>query len=89
MLSYFENADVLGVTATPDRGDMKNLGRYFETLAYQYSLPQAIKGGYLSPIKALTIPLQLDLSSVSQQAGDFKASDIGTNFRPVFVSNRR
>lgn len=82
VLSYFENADVLGVTATPDRGDMKNLGKYFETLAYQYSLPQAIKEGYLSPIKALTIPLQLDLSSVSQQAGDFKASDIGTALDP-------
>ncbi|MDE8264042.1 DEAD/DEAH box helicase [Erysipelothrix rhusiopathiae] len=82
VLSYFENADVLGVTATPDRGDMKNLGRYFETLAYQYSLPQAIREGYLSPIKALTIPLQLDLSSVSQQAGDFKASDIGTALDP-------
>ncbi|WP_423064755.1 DEAD/DEAH box helicase [Erysipelothrix rhusiopathiae] len=82
VLSYFENADVLGVTATPDRGDMKHLGRYFETLAYQYSLPQAIKEGYLSPIKALTIPLQLDLSSVSQQAGDFKASDIGTALDP-------
>lgn len=82
VLNYFENADVLGVTATPDRGDMKNLGRYFETLAYQYSLPQAIKEGYLSPIKALTIPLQLDLSSVSQQAGDFKASDIGTALDP-------
>ncbi|MDE8208503.1 DEAD/DEAH box helicase [Erysipelothrix rhusiopathiae] len=82
VLSYFEDADVLGVTATPDRGDMKNLGKYFETLAYQYSLPQAIKEGYLSPIKALTIPLQLDLSSVSQQAGDFKASDIGTALDP-------
>lgn len=82
VLNYFENADVLGVTATPDRGDMKNLGKYFETLAYQYSLPQAIKEGYLSPIKALTIPLQLDLSSVSQQAGDFKASDIGTALDP-------
>ena len=30
VLTHFDNADVLGVTATPDRGDMKNLGQYFE-----------------------------------------------------------
>lgn len=82
VLSYFDKAKVLGVTATPDRGDMKNLGSYFESLAYEYTLPKAIKEGYLSPIKALTIPLKLDLTGVSQQAGDFKASEIGTALDP-------
>ncbi|MGN1011569.1 MAG: DEAD/DEAH box helicase family protein, partial [Clostridia bacterium] len=32
VLSHFEEAKVLGVTATPDRGDMRNLGQYFEHL---------------------------------------------------------
>ena len=73
---------MLGVTATPDRGDMRNLGVYFESLAYEYTLPKAIKEGYLSPIKALTIPLKIDMSSVSVQAGDFKASEIGTALDP-------
>src|SRR5699024_927827 len=78
VLSHFDQAKVLGVTATPDRGDMKNLGSYFESLAYEYTLPQAVREGYLSPIKALTIPLQLDLSGVGVSAGDFKAGDLGT-----------
>lgn len=82
VLSYFDQAEVLGVTATPDRGDMRNLGEYFQSLAYEYSLPKAIKEGYLSKIKALTIPLNLDLSGVSQVAGDFKASDIDTALDP-------
>lgn len=82
VLQYFSNAKVLGVTATPDRGDMKNLGSYFESLAYEYSLPKAIKEGYLCPIKAQTMPLKLDLSGVSQQAGDFKTSDIDTALDP-------
>ena len=73
---------IVGVTATPDRGDMKNLGSYYESLAYEYTLPKAIKEGYLSPIKALTVPLKLDLSGVSQQAGDFKTSDLGTALDP-------
>ena len=82
VLSYFPEAKVLGVTATPDRGDMRDLGTYFESLAYEYSLPKAIKEKYLSPIKALTIPLKLDLTGVGQQAGDFKASDLGSALDP-------
>lgn len=82
VLKHFPDAHVLGVTATPDRGDMRNLGQYFESLAYEYTLPKAIKEGYLTPIKALTIPLKIDMSGVSVQAGDFKASDIGTALDP-------
>ncbi|WP_217588773.1 DEAD/DEAH box helicase [Lentibacillus saliphilus] len=85
VLNYFD-AKVLGVTATPDRGDMRNLGSYFESLAFEYTLPKAIKEGYLSPIKALTIPLKLDLSNVSQQAGDFKTSDLGSALDPYLES---
>lgn len=82
ILQHFSSAHVLGVTATPDRGDMQNLGQVFDSLAYEYTLPKAIKEGYLSPIKALTIPLQLDLSGVSMQSGDFKAGDIATALDP-------
>lgn len=86
VLDYFPDAKVLGVTATPDRGDMRNLGQYFESLAYEYTLPKAIKEGYLSPIKALTIPLKIDMSGVSVQAGDFKAGEIGTALDPYLES---
>lgn len=82
VLERFSAAKVLGVTATPDRGDMRSLGQYFETLAYEYTLVQAIRDGYLSPIKALTVPLRLDLSSVGVQNGDFKVGDLGTALDP-------
>lgn len=82
VLKHFDNANVLGVTATPDRGDMKNLGEYFQSLAFEYKLPQAIREGFLCPIKALTIPLKLDLTGVSMQSGDFKASDIDSALDP-------
>lgn len=86
VLNHFSGAKVLGVTATPDRGDMRNLGQYFESLAYEYSLPRAIRDGYLSPIKALSIPLKLDLSGVGVQSGDFKAGDLGTALDPYLHS---
>lgn len=82
VLNHFEDANVLGVTATPDRGDMRNLGTYFESLAYEYTLPRAIKEGYLSKIKAQTIPLNIDLSAVKQQSGDYSTSDLGTALDP-------
>ena len=82
VLNHFPDAKVLGVTATPDREDMKNLGQVFESLAYEYTLPKAIKEGYLSPIKAVTIPLQVDLTGVGIQSGDFKAGDLGTTLDP-------
>jgi len=82
VLQHFGNAQVLGVTATPDRADMKNLGSFFESLAYEYTMPQAIKSGYLVPIKALTVPLKIDISMVGISAGDFKVGEIGTALDP-------
>lgn len=82
VLKYFSGAKVLGVTATPDRGDMRNLGQYFDALAYEYTLPQAIKDGYLCKIKALTIPLKIDMAGVGVEHGDYKVGDIGTALDP-------
>ena len=82
ILKHFAAAKVLGVTATPDRGDMRSLGEVFESLAYEYTLPRAIKEGYLCRIKAQTIPINLDLSQVGISAGDFKAGDLGDALDP-------
>ena len=82
VLEHFRDANVLGVTATPDRGDMRNLGQFFDSLAYEYTMVRAIREGYLSPIKAETIPLKLDLTGVGVQSGDFKAGDLGTALDP-------
>lgn len=82
VLNYFSEAKVLGVTATPDRGDMKSLGDYFEKIAYEYSIVKAINNGYLCKIKAQTIPLALDLKNVKTQAGDFKTRDLGNALDP-------
>ena len=82
ILRYFDKAKVLGVTATPDRGDQKNLGQIFDSLAYEYTLPQAIKEGYLVPIKALTVPVKIDFTRVGTSAGDYKPADIATALDP-------
>lgn len=82
ILDYFSGAKVLGVTATPDRGDMRNLGEVFDSLAFEYKLTDAIKEGYLCKIMAQTIPLQLDISSVTLSGGDYAVADLGTALDP-------
>ncbi len=45
-------------------------------------MQRAIKEGYLTPIRAQTIPLRLDLSRVGIQGGDFKTADLGCALDP-------
>lgn len=82
ILNYFDEADVLGVTATPDRADMKNLGQTFDSLAYEYTLREAISSGYLVKIQVQTLPLHIDFTNVKMTAGDFQAGDVGRVLDP-------
>lgn len=82
VLGHFPDANILGVTATPDRGDMKNLGEFFDSKAYEYSMGDAIREGYLCPIKAQMIPLELDIGNVGISSGDFAAGEIGHALEP-------
>lgn len=86
VLNHFPDANVLGVTATPDRSDMRNMGTYFESLAYEYGMAKAIKDGYLCKIMAQTIPLNIDIRGVGMSAGDYKASDLGSALDPYLES---
>ena len=85
VLDHFPEANVLGVTATPDRGDKRDLGEYFDSLAYEYSMTSAIKEGYLCPIRAQMIPLKLDISSVGISNGDFAVNEIGHALEPYLM----
>lgn len=82
VMNHFPQANILGVTATPDRGDQKNLGNFFDSKAYEYSMAEAIKAGYLSPIRAQLIPLELDIGDVRISQGDYSAGDVGHALDP-------
>jgi superfamily II DNA or RNA helicase len=82
VLNQFPDAKVLGVTATPDRGDKKSLARFYEGIAYEYSLKTAIKEGYLCNIKAFTVPLEIDMSEVKVSVGDFQVDSIAETLTP-------
>lgn len=72
ILSHFESAKVLGVTATPKRADGKALGDTFESVAYTYDIRRAIDEKYLVPIVARRIIVEsVDLRTIDTRAGDF------------------
>jgi len=82
VLGHFSDAKVLGVTATPDRGDRRSLGQCFDNLAYEYSLRQAVSDGYLCELKALTVPLRINMDQVKVQVGDFEVNSIAEMLGP-------
>jgi len=82
ILDHFSGAKVLGVTATPDRGDKRNLANIFEDIAFEISLLDLIKAGYLCPIKVNTIPVEIDISDVHTIAGDYAADELGSALSP-------
>lgn len=84
ILKYFDSANVLGITATPDRGDLRNLGSFYENCAFEYQLKDAVKDKFLVPVRAKVIPLEIDISKVRVTKGDYSAGDIG-NFLDEYL----
>ena len=66
------NCRVLGVTATPDRHDMKALSLAFGSVAFAYGLQRAIGDGWLCPVEVQFHELEsYDLSNVKANSDDF------------------
>jgi len=86
VLQHFDgHARVLGVTATPDRGDKRNLGAYFENIAAEISLFQLINEGWLSRIVVKALPLKIDLAGVRSTAGDYDSTDLDAALSPYLA----
>lgn len=82
VLEYFSEAKVLGVTATPDRNDKRNLGHFFDSMAYEFGIRRAVDEKFLTRPSAQLIPLRLDISEVAQSNGDFAAGELGSALDP-------
>jgi superfamily II DNA or RNA helicase len=76
---YASNPDckILGATATADRADGEKLGQVFQSVAFDYELPDIIADGYLVPIRQLCVQIDgLDFSKVRTTAGDLNAGEL-------------
>jgi len=80
---HLHSQKILGVTATPDRGDTRDLGRFFQDIAFEIGLVDLIRAGFLCPIKVRTVPVKIDISNVSTRAGDFSEEELAEALEPV------
>lgn len=63
---------VVGFTATPARGDKKALGSVFDSIAYEWLIPEGIQDGYLVPVQRLKVATKVNLGGVKTSQGDYQ-----------------
>lgn len=72
---YYENALILGVTATPVRLDGKGLANSFDTLVCGPSIAELIRQGYLVP-PVVYAPSTAELAGIKTTAGDYNKQQL-------------
>lgn len=80
---------LVGVTATPKRGDGITLGSIFEEITFERNIATMIRAGYLCPLIGKQIMTQVDIHKVQSSCGDFIAGQlsriVNTPFRNRLV----
>jgi ATP-dependent helicase IRC3 len=76
----FDGVPVIGCTATPKRLDKQMLhgndSAVFELMTEPYLLRDAIRDGWLTPIRGWVIKTEIDLDAVGSSGGDFKTHEL-------------
>jgi ATP-dependent helicase IRC3 len=67
---------LIGLTATPSRGDGVGLNNVFDEILYQYSLTQAINDGWLCPVYAWTVKTGVSLDGIKTRMGDYSEKEL-------------
>ena len=75
-------ARVVGVTATADRGDKRELGDFYEKIAFEYNLRHAVRDGWLIRPIVETMPLEIDLNGVHTKGRDLDQTEVGARLTP-------
>jgi len=69
ILSYFENAVQIGLTATPKETEYVSNLTYFNEPVYTYTLKQGIQDGFLAPYKVVKIDIDRDVDGWTPPEG--------------------
>ena len=70
ILSYFNAATQIGLTATPKETKYVSNIEYFGEPLYTYSLKQGIRDGFLAPYKVIRVHLDLDVEGYRPKPGE-------------------
>jgi len=69
ILTYFQNATHIGLTATPKETETASNSEYFGDPVYTYSLRQGIDDGFLAPYRVLRVALNVDAEGWRPEQG--------------------
>lgn len=69
ILTYFQNATHIGLTATPKETNEASNTEYFGAPAYTYSLKQGIDDGFLAPYRVIRVALNVDAEGWRPEQG--------------------
>jgi len=69
ILTYFQNATHIGLTATPKETEEASNSEYFGDPLYTYSLKQGIDDGFLAPYRVIRIGLNIDAEGWRPEQG--------------------
>lgn len=67
---------LLGVTATPVRGDGQGLNTVYQKIVYNYDLRTAIEEGYLVDVKGFRVDTETSLDDVHTKGGDYDQQEL-------------
>ena len=77
LLSYYKPKVLLGLTATPERNDNKDIFKYFEDrISGEIRLPEAIDRKLLSPFQYFAVSDSVDLSKLKWQRKGYNISEL-------------
>lgn len=76
-----EGVEICGCTATPRRGDQKDLLTFFDNIAYDIPLDRLIREGFLSEIVIQEEPLNIEVHGKSK-TGDITDEEAGEAIEP-------
>ena len=77
LLKHFDPEILLGLTATPERTDGKDILKYFNNhITSEIRLPEAIDRGILSPFQYFGVTDSVDLDTVTWKNGSYDAVEL-------------
>lgn len=75
IISHYENAVVIGLTATPARGDGKGLGEIYDDLIISVTMKDLVDQGHLVPARYFA-PSKPDLAKLKTNKGDYVVKEL-------------
>lgn len=76
LIEHYENAQILGVTATPQRIDGQGFVDLFDDLVIGIDTAKLIQAGYLSKFRLFATNQTISTLGVAKSRGDFRAKDL-------------